>query len=79
MDTEDLEASAVNYAKYKWAKYFENKNCLYSGKVSNLNAFNELIREYSLETITIFIVWRTERKNIGSTGKKFYFLLIFLN
>ena len=71
MDDKDLEAAAVSSTKNNWTKYFKDKNCLYSGKVESLKAANELIHEYSLETITTFVVWRTERKNFGSTGKDF--------
>ena len=52
-------------------KYFKDRNCLYSGKVESFKAAYELAHEYSLETITTFVVWRTERKNFDSTDKDF--------
>ena len=43
MDDKDLEAAAVSSTKNNWAKYFKDRTCLYSGKVENLKAANELI------------------------------------
>ena len=50
---------------------------MHSGEVATKTDVEELIREYSLKTTTTFAVWRTEKKNFGSTGTMYDSLTVF--
>ena len=80
MTSGEENPSLGEQSEASWSKFFLDKSCVYSGNLGSLRNAEELIREFTLQTTTAFAVWKTEKKNFGSTGIKiivFYFYSSF--